>query len=638
MAQTEPGLQSDINESILAYLKKMGYRQSEGVFSQESKESTPNSVVFEKFTEEQCDISNYFILNELSQLNEKDISQDADTSYSRFCKWVLDSLDVFKDELIQFLFPVFAHIYLDLVSKDKVIESKTFFSKYQNILSNETTDMDKLSVITDPKQIKDNTYANTLRSTKDNIFLSPFTFHLLMDYLLESNLTLILKILNHYVNICVIFDKNKSGANDLCMGKNLFQSKSLDLSVKNIHPLYEEEVKNRLKNDLIVSGLCKSYEHAQNQILNIFKLLPKEAEPKEPVSLPRPEPTSLEVRQEVERIKQLSGRIRLSNSVIPSIFCYTMFNSNELISSIDVSPDSTLLSSGTIDSYIDIWSLKGEKLRSLKQSTELAAMELDDLTALDPLLESEGSISKQLVGHSGPVYSSKFFLANNFLISASQDSTLRLWSLKTFSNLAVYKSHLGPVWDVDTSPQGFYFASGAADRTAALWSSEYTKCIRLFSGHYSDVESVKFHPNSSLIASGSSDRTCRIWDSRSGNCVRIFGKVPNSIGALSFSPNGKLISSGDNDGNLKVWDISSGSLLLSFSPPKPSQVSSLDICKDSRMLCSTNLDGFVSIWDLHSASGSQDIPVSIFPTKSTILFQARFTPRNSIVVAGCYQQ
>jgi transcription initiation factor TFIID subunit 5 len=639
MTQVESGLQSDINESILAYLKKMGYRQSERIFTQETKEIASNSVVFEKFVEEQCDISNFFILNELSQLSEKDINQDADYTYSRFCKWILDSLDIFKDELTQFLFPVFAHIYLDLVLKDKIIESKSFFSKFQNILSNETADLDKLSIITDSKQIKDNIYANSLRNSKVNVFLSPFTFHLLMDYLLESNLILVLKILNHYINICVVFDKSKTNAvNDLSLGKNQFQSKTLELSVKNIHPQYEEEVRNRLKNDLIVSGLCKSYEHAQNQTLNIFKLLPKESDIKEPVGLPRPEPISLEIRQEVERVKQLSGRLRLSSTVIPSIFCYTLFNSNELISSIDVSPDSTLLSTGTCDSYIDIWSLKGEKLRSLKQSTELAAMDLDDLSTLDPLLEPDGSISKQLVGHSGPVYSSKFFLANNFLVSGSQDSTLRLWSLKTFSNLSVYKTHLGPVWDVDVSSLGFYFASGSADRTAALWSSEYTKCVRLFSGHYSDVESVKFHPNSTMIASGSSDRTCRIWDIKSGNCVRVFGKIPNSIGALSFSPNGKLVSCGDNSGNIKVWDISSGNLLLSYTPQKPSQVSSLDICKDSRVLCSTNLDGFVSIWDLQSVSGSQDNPVQTFPTKSTVLYQARFTPRNSIVVAGCYQQ
>ena len=55
---------------------------------------------------------------------------------------------------------------------------------------------------------------------------------------------------------------------------------------------------------------------------------------------------------------------------------------------------------------------------------------------------------RRLVGHSGPVFAVSINHDNMYLLSSSEDKTIRLWSLFTFTTLVCYKGHNFPVWDV----------------------------------------------------------------------------------------------------------------------------------------------------------------------------------------------
>ena len=108
--------------------------------------------------------------------------------------------------------------------------------------------------------------------------------------------------------------------------------------------------------------------------------------------------------------------------------------------------------------------------------------------------DKHGSLSKKLIGHSAPVYSVSFDPLSGsagppkFLLSCSSDTTTRLWSLDTMTNVVVYRGHQNPVWDVDWSPMGIYFATASRDRTARLWSTDRVTPLRIFAGHMSDVD------------------------------------------------------------------------------------------------------------------------------------------------------
>lgn len=137
---------------------------------------------------------------------------------------------------------------------------------------------------------------------------------------------------------------------------------------------------------------------------------------------------------------------------------------------------------GSSQSCIRLWSLQGQQLK---------AKSLDDN---GQVLEDEGLPMRKLIGHSGPVYSLSFdpiygsAQQPSSLLSSSQDGTIRLWSLDTYTNLVAYRGHnRDPVWDVEWGPMGVYFASASRDRTAKLWSSDRVSPLRMYTGHLSDV-------------------------------------------------------------------------------------------------------------------------------------------------------
>ena len=153
------------------------------------------------------------------------------------------------------------------------------------------------------------------------------------------------------------------------------------------------------------------------------------------------------------------------------------------------SDDSNMLVGGFADSYLRVWDLTGNGLYALKRQESIDPASITEQSLLSDFYDPDSkSSSKQLVGHSGPVYSTCFTPENNFVISGSQDGTARLWSLATFTNVAVYRGHNYPIWDVASSPLGYYFATASHDRTARLWSTDHIYPLRIFAGHLSDVD------------------------------------------------------------------------------------------------------------------------------------------------------
>lgn len=128
------------------------------------------------------------------------------------------------------------------------------------------------------------------------------------------------------------------------------------------------------------------------------------------------------------------------------------------------------MAAGFSESYIRLWNLKGGKLPGLRTDFDSDTVtdgehlspsaRLKELTqplpaaGLKSLRNPDGPTSRKLVGHSGPVYAVSFDPVPGpsgpprYLLSASQDTTVRLWSLESYTNVVAYRGHREPVWDV----------------------------------------------------------------------------------------------------------------------------------------------------------------------------------------------
>lgn len=525
-------LNEELHGSILAFIKKLGYRQTEQIFRDEARNAGIETVAFELRAEQDSSLQPSILLEKingndfkLTSIDSSDAGKNSDCVYevmfANLKKWAYNSLDIYRDELCQILYPMFVHCFLDLIAKNYSGNGKKismnffelflghhFFDKFRDeFILLHGDEMARLNGISDSSQLKENTLASTYRNNKYNLTMSAYSFQLLVNFLQENNYFVLLKILNQYINIRVLVSRPSlpsSGTSKTVSDKetrpqgiigfsptiqNQINLEFLNWGVYPLDPTNESEILRRLRNDLALSGSLKTQDQLSNAVSQIRKNLIGSIEfaPKH-ITLPRPQAGAAELNLTVDRIKGISSRAMLSSTNLPSVCCYTIHNTYDCVCSADFSSDFSLMAAGNRDSFIDIWSLTKQCLKSFKPSTELSAMSTSDLEHIENVLETAGKWSKRMVGHSGPVYACKFSPDNQFLFSASQDATIRMWSLCTYSSIVVFKGHNGPVWDIDIGPSGHYFVSGSADRTARLWSTQGLQPLRLFVGHLSDVD------------------------------------------------------------------------------------------------------------------------------------------------------
>lgn len=304
-------------------------------------------------------------------------------------------------------------------------------------------------------------------------------------------------------------------------------------------------------------------------------------------------------------------------AALPSVCAYTYHDASDGLTCSSFSEDLSLMAAGFEESYVQVWSLKGQPLRGLKSNFSMS--EIRDRKSLDRHRENTILSTRKLIGHSGPVYDVSFDPVGGsaapprHLLSASGDATVRLWNLDTFSALVSYRGHNQPIWSVEWSPLGIYFATASADRTARLWSTERVNPLRMYVGHLSDVDCLNFHSNSLYLATGSSDKTCRLWDVQRGACVRLFVGHQSAINCVKISPDGRYLASAGagnapsaagsaDDCSVSLWDLGSGRRIKKMWG-HTAPVLAMDFSADGSVLMTSGSDCQVRCWDVKGAGG-----------------------------------
>lgn len=375
-----------------------------------------------------------------------------------------------------------------------------------------------------------------------------------------------------------------------------------------------------------------------------------------PTKLPLPPQKDIDKQDRLLAQKEAALRRKLTSENLPSICMYTIFNAKEAHNTAalcsTIAEDSSIIAIGFSDSTVRIWALTPANLKQLRVATELEELDKEADDIYKRMLDDEKTFDhKVLCGHSGPVYGVSFSPCRQMLLSCSEDNSIRLWSLLTWTNICVYKSHCFPVWDVEFCPHGYYFASCSFDRTARIWATEHHQPLRIYAGHTDDVDIVKFHPSSNFLATGSSDTNIMLWDVTEGTNLKTLSGHASRITCLVFSIDGKFLISSGADRRFVIWEHNFGHKLAEFELDTTA-ITTMAFSRCGAILSSGSLDDRVYLWDFSRLLDEMDtddlsacsapkvfhnvraILLASYRTKSTSILNLSFTRRNLLLAAG----
>eukprot|EP00252_Welwitschia_mirabilis_P003149 TRINITY_DN13239_c0_g1_i1.p1 TRINITY_DN13239_c0_g1~~TRINITY_DN13239_c0_g1_i1.p1 ORF type:complete len:659 (+),score=138.91 TRINITY_DN13239_c0_g1_i1:219-2195(+) len=652
--------EEEIEKAVVAYLKKRGFNQARLSLEEELQNKSSSA------TKTDPEIAKQILAFRESESGPARYTEE----YGKLRSWAYNSLDSYKHELLRVLYPVFIHCFLDLIAKGHTQEARSFFQTFrEDHNSLNFRDLQRLEGVLSPQHLEEMEFARSLRQNKTSIKMCQYSYELLIQFLHKGDYILMLGIINEWINFQVSPGQPKtySGEGEIITLAGGTQEAIEQINQKEIHwGVLENSLEERLEKELEADKTERDPKEADGEdgkkkageggkSGGPSKKLKKEkptnaagkgaraetnvrSAPQVKAELPLP---SVSVEAERSTLEDLRNRVRVSNTSLPSISFYTFINTYNSLNCASISQDGSLVVGGFSDSSLKVWNMaKGV------EEHPVAEKGASPDTQNDNPRESCKRSYTLLQGHAGPVYAANFSPDGEYILSASADSTVRLWSRKLNANLVCYKGHNYPVWDVQFSPFGHFFVTSSHDRTARLWSMEKTTPIRIFAGHLSDVDCVHWHVNCNYIATGSSDKTVRLWDVRSGDCARVFLGHRAMVLALAMSPDGRYIASADEDGVIKLWDISNARCLNPLMGHS-SCVWTLAFSCEGSVLASGSADCTVKLWDVNAsakvpkaeekAGGLHRLRMlKSLPTKSTPVYSLQFSRRNLLYAAGAF--
>lgn len=184
------------------------------------------------------------------------------------------------------------------------------------------------------------------------------------------------------------------------------------------------------------------------------------------------------------------------------------------------------------------------------------------------------------------------------------DMAVRLWDVNTRKQIAMSQNHTAVIRSVALSPDGALLAAGRRDGVVALWDMPTQKLLATLRDHTAVVQSVAFSPDGALLASGERENT-RLWDVQTRKQIAVFKKHNILVESVAFSPDGKTLASVD-DSCIRLWDTRQQREIgvLGQEPSRegsilwPSTIQSMAFSPDGKLLASGGTDNTLRLWEV----------------------------------------
>lgn len=276
----------------------------------------------------------------------------------------------------------------------------------------------------------------------------------------------------------------------------------------------------------------------------------------------------------------------------------------------------------------------GKSQLSLLLSVHAASVSMDvergnPLGAIDMIRQQLRFTSgRPLLGHETKTRTAAFSPNRQWLATASEDGTMRLWNLRApdpADQSSLIGEHRG-VHALAFSPDGRWLVSGGADGEIGLWrlTSEGTSPASQFRPEHGAIHSLAFSPNGEWLVFGTGNGSVCIWrmsmEGLSESPCDV-GKQEGPVTKVLFSRKGRWLATAQLDdgvhpawgSKVSLWDASAGG--FPRQQPQP-LMHTQPLIEDSLLAFAFNADetrlavayGYeAQVWDLSQQQPPQHV-------------------------------
>ncbi|HLC15964.1 MAG TPA: WD40 repeat domain-containing protein, partial [Thermodesulfovibrionia bacterium] len=217
--------------------------------------------------------------------------------------------------------------------------------------------------------------------------------------------------------------------------------------------------------------------------------------------------------------------------------------------------------------------------------------------ATSPILQIDSG------GHMAKIRDVIFTKDGRYLVSASDDKTVRVWDVLSGKTVRIIRGRIGEgdegkIYATALSPDNNWLAVGGSPPRWGIRLLDFQtgQVVRLLKGHENVILSLAFSQDNRLLISGSGDNTAYIWDAATGQSLHHLQGHSDNIYAVAFSPDSRLAATGSLDHTLKLWQVSDGKLIATMEGHADDVVSAV-FTPDGKYILSGSCDKTIRLWD-----------------------------------------
>lgn len=291
---------------------------------------------------------------------------------------------------------------------------------------------------------------------------------------------------------------------------------------------------------------------------------------------------------------------------------------DDIVISLDVDWSGHWIATGAKDNTARLWRVDAARGEFICWATFSGHAESLGAVALPRAVPAEGSASRTDPLNHPPA----------FLLTGSQDQTVKKWEAprkqqqqgqKTGLRAAfTRKAHEKDINAINVHHAGQLFASASQDKTVKIWSVAEGEVQGILRGHKRGVWSVQFSPaqlpamqgddgpitGKGVVLTGSGDKSIKLWSLADYTCIRTYEGHSNSVlkvvwlkmpTSTETSKKTVQFASAGGDGLVKVWDANSGEAECTLDNHED-RVWALAVHTETNTIVSGSGDSTVSFW------------------------------------------